>query len=105
MRIVKTIIAVVFFGLCVSSVSMASPEESFHKGNVLGSSGWDFGYDADEEERKLDLEKDKKENEQKQSKGSDDFFNRDVSVYDRGISRTNKEEQKLKGRGLRKSRY
>jgi hypothetical protein len=84
---------------------LASPEESFYKGNVLGSSGWDFGYDSEEEELELNTRDEDEELNAEKKESNDDFFNKDVRVYDRGISRTAKEEQALKGRGVLKSGY
>ena len=97
-----------FFVIALAATNAyAAPEDLYDYGNSVGNSGWDLSYGHDEEldqdlveaqrRRKLEelqrLEKLKKEKE-KQS----DFFGQSVDVYDGDISRSDEDENALKGR-------
>lgn len=97
-----------FFGLilCLAfpSTAFAAGDDLVYEANKVGGSGWDIYGDDDLDEEELEAERRKEEEararaeeeRQAKTKRRSDFFSLGVDVYDKSLSRTAKEEKKLK---------
>lgn len=100
-------LTIVSFGLVLffPGSGYAAGESFYDYSNSIGGSGWsiyeDFQeFDEDTEAKRLKLEaEERKRREEKQLKVQrrQDFFAVGVDVYDESISRSAREEKKLKG--------
>lgn len=82
-------------------------EDAFYDGLGIGSAGWDYGYEDDEEDaeklRQQELEEKQREEQARQRRAEQDFFTSSVGTFDKQVSRTEKQERKVKGVSLRKN--
>jgi hypothetical protein len=102
----RVVLGIFLFLALISPSAFASDEiiDSFYEGNAMGSAGWNYGYDDEDdgEARRREqerLEKERLEKEAKKRKNND-FFSYGVGVYDKQVSRTDKQEKKAHGADL-----
>jgi len=94
----------IFCFLLLPTLAVASGEDMIYQANSPGGSGWDLYGDEEEDEEEIEVRRAREAAEQakaeedylEKNKRKSDFFSLGVDVYDKSLSRTAKEEKKLK---------